>query len=201
MQSDDGGGEKFAGDLSLRLDLAVILWTWVKHWRTRGQRPQTSGSWRRCKAAHWPGPAAADSATETTPAASSPMWTNGWMSGQKAMMWKWMWADGAKHFWGWEATGARGGSRGGCGVAYLFQTLHVFEVESNVKKAEIRIYKLKLQERRKHAVVKQKTVRPRWNKEMSHLQEPFWWWDFSHRHSGVYSFLWKQEIQQSICYF
>lgn len=33
-------------------------------------------------------------------------------------------------------------------VSYLFQPLHVFEVESNVKKAEIRIYKLKLQERR-----------------------------------------------------
>lgn len=31
---------------------------------------------------------------------------------------------------------------------YLFQALHVFEVESNVKKAEIRIYKLKLQEKR-----------------------------------------------------
>lgn len=29
-------------------------------------------------------------------------------------------------------------------VSYLFQALHVFEVESNVKKAEIRIYKLKL---------------------------------------------------------
>lgn len=27
-----------------------------------------------------------------------------------------------------------------------------------------------------------------------HLQEPFWWWDFSHRHSGVYSFLWKHNI-------
>lgn len=31
--------------------------------------------------------------------------------------------------------------------SYLLQTLHVFEVESNVKKAEIRIYKLKLQEK------------------------------------------------------
>lgn len=29
--------------------------------------------------------------------------------------------------------------------SHLFQALHVFEVESNVKKAEIRIYKLKLQ--------------------------------------------------------
>lgn len=26
-------------------------------------------------------------------------------------------------------------------------------------------------------------------------QEPFWWWDFSHRHSGVCNFLWKQQIQ------
>lgn len=25
-----------------------------------------------------------------------------------------------------------------------------------------------------------------------HSREPFWWWDFSHRHSGVDSFLWKQ---------
>lgn len=32
-------------------------------------------------------------------------------------------------------------------VSHLFQPLHVFEVESNVKKAEIRIYKLKLQEK------------------------------------------------------
>lgn len=30
---------------------------------------------------------------------------------------------------------------------HLFQPLHVFEVESNIKKAEIRIYKLKLQDR------------------------------------------------------
>lgn len=33
-------------------------------------------------------------------------------------------------------------------VSYLLQSLHVFEVESNVKKAEIRIYKLKLQEKK-----------------------------------------------------
>lgn len=33
------------------------------------------------------------------------------------------------------------------GAAHLFQPLHVFEVESNIKKAEIRIYKLKLQDR------------------------------------------------------
>lgn len=32
-------------------------------------------------------------------------------------------------------------------VSYLFQPLHVFEVESNIKKAEIRIYKLKLQDK------------------------------------------------------
>lgn len=30
---------------------------------------------------------------------------------------------------------------------HLFQPLHVFEVESNIKKAEVRIYKLKLQDR------------------------------------------------------
>lgn len=30
---------------------------------------------------------------------------------------------------------------------HLLQPLHVFEVESNIKKAEIRIYKLKLQDR------------------------------------------------------
>ena len=33
------------------------------------------------------------------------------------------------------------------GVSYLFQTLHVFEVEPDVEKAKIRIYKLKLQEK------------------------------------------------------
>lgn len=33
--------------------------------------------------------------------------------------------------------------------SHLFQALHVFEVESNVKKAEIRIYKLKLQRKEK----------------------------------------------------
>lgn len=30
-------------------------------------------------------------------------------------------------------------------ITHLFEPLHVFEVESNIKKAEIRIYKLKLQ--------------------------------------------------------
>lgn len=45
------------------------------------------------------------------------------------------------------------------GAAYLFQALHVFEVESNVKKAEIRIYKLKLQEKEKPSVIKKTVMR------------------------------------------
>lgn len=43
------------------------------------------------------------------------------------------------------ACGATSGRTGG--APHLFQPLHVFEVESNIKKAEIRIYKLKLQDR------------------------------------------------------
>lgn len=80
------------------------------------------------------------------------------------------------------------------GIAYLFQALHVFEVESNVKKAEIRIYKLKLQEKEKPSVIKKTIIKTtfRYYLTKSHSQEPFWWWDFSHRHSGVYSFLWDR---------
>lgn len=43
-------------------------------------------------------------------------------------------------------------------VSYLFQALHVFEVESNVKKAEIRIYKLKLQEKEISGVIKKSVM-------------------------------------------
>lgn len=58
----------------------VILWTWIRLWRTREQRLQASGPWRRGTAADWPGPAAADSLTETTPAASSAdVQMDGWL--------------------------------------------------------------------------------------------------------------------------
>lgn len=40
-------------------------------------------------------------------------------------------------------------------TSHLFQALHVFEVESDVKKAEIGIYKLKLQETERPGVIKQ----------------------------------------------
>lgn len=43
-------------------------------------------------------------------------------------------------------------------VSHLFQPLHVFEVESNVKKAEIRIYKLKLQGKEKAGVIQKKST-------------------------------------------
>ena len=36
-------------------------------------------------------------------------------------------------------------------TSHLFQAFHVFEVETNVEKAEIRIYKLKLRRRGKKA--------------------------------------------------
>lgn len=61
----------------------IILWTWVKPWRTREQKPQASGSWRRGKEADWSGPAVADSLTGTTPAASS-------TDGQMDEMCRWM---------------------------------------------------------------------------------------------------------------
>lgn len=98
-------------------------------------------------------------------------------------------------------------------VSYLFQAFHVFEVESNVKKAEIRIYKLKLQEKggircqdeRRNTGAKRdlgacykiqnQTVNAACYLLNRHLQEPFWWWDFSHRHSGVCSFLWKHNTK------
>ncbi len=32
----------------------------------------------------------------------------------------------------------------------------------------------------------------------SNSQEPFWWWDFSHRHSGVYSFLRKNNRKNEL---
>lgn len=57
----------------------VILWTWIKPWRTREQRPQASWSWRRWKEAYWPGPAAADSLIATTPATSSTDGQDWWL--------------------------------------------------------------------------------------------------------------------------
>lgn len=41
-------------------------------------------------------------------------------------------------------------------ISHLFQPLHVFEVESNIKKAEIRIYKLKLQDKEELSVTEKK---------------------------------------------
>lgn len=79
-----GGGQKLTFDLQPMGWTGFIRWTWVKPWRTREQRPQESGSWGGGKVAHWPGPAAADSLTETTPGASSKR-MDVWMDGR---LWK-----------------------------------------------------------------------------------------------------------------
>lgn len=61
------------------------------------------------------------------------------------------------------------------GAPHLFQPLHVFEVESDIKKAEIGIYKLKLQDRnvRCHRRMCKKKKKKRLNVMKRHSLEPF----------------------------
>lgn len=69
------------------------------------------------------------------------------------------------------ACGATSG--GSQGAAHLFQPLHVFEVESNIKKAEIRIYKLKLQDRNVRCRRGKRRGRTSFDVTKSHSLEPF----------------------------
>lgn len=69
------------------------------------------------------------------------------------------------------ACGATSG--GSQDAAHLFQPLHVFEVESNIKKAEIRIYKLKLQDKKCQMSQRKALRKTSFDVTTSHSLEPF----------------------------